>query len=723
MLATTIGAASAAEPDSAAFFRDLAETREYSLGLPVAPKLTPDGKSVLFLRGGPRDPVLRLYELDLASGIERELVTPAQLLGGAEETLSAEEKARRERARIGTRGFTSFDLSKDGRRLLVTLSGRLYMFDRAAARIAALPGEGWIDPRFSPDGHYVAAVAGNELHVIDLATRMAKGVTSGASATLHHGVAEFVAQEEMGRHEGYWWSPDSAYLAYQQNDESGVEIRYIADPLEPAAAPQPFFYPRAGTANAQVRLGIVARDGGATRWIEWDRDAYPYLARVAWQEQAAPLTLLVQDRAQQNQRLLAADPATGATRTLLEESDAAWLNLDAAAPPRWFEDGSGFLWTTERGGAWQVELRRADGGLLRTLTPRDFGYRALVGLDERRGFLYAQGATDAGESHLWRFPLNGGAGEQLTSDPGLHSAVFGEHDSNYVHGYNLLDGRRGFEAIAADGPARELESAAEAPPNLPTVQLTRAGPLAFDAAITRPRDFDRNANYPVILYAYAGPGVKWVNASPRAYFIDQWMADQGYVVIRLDGRGTPNRGRDWERAIRGNFIDVALEDQIAGLKSLAAAHAELDLARVGVVGWSFGGYFAAMAVIRRPDVFRAAVAGAPVITWENYDTHYTERYLGLPQENAGAYRASNVTTYASELRRPLLLIHGLTDDNVYAQHTLQLIDALFMAGKPYEFMPMLGTHMISDPDVRRNQQQRVMEFFARTLRAPVETAE
>jgi dipeptidyl-peptidase-4 len=194
------------------------------------------------------------------------------------------------------------------------------------------------------------------------------------------------------------------------------------------------------------------------------------------------------------------------------------------------------------------------------------------------------------------------------------------------------------------------------------------------------------------------------------------MADQGFIVVRLDGRGTPGRGREWERVIKGNFIDIALEDQIAGLQSLARRHPELDLARVGVTGWSFGGYFSAIATMRRPDVFRCGVAGAPVATWQDYTTHYTERYLGLPAAKPEAYRVSNVTTYASELKRPLFLIHGLTDDNVYFQHTLQIADALFLAGKPYELMPMLGTHMVSDPVIRLRQQTRIIDFFARELK-------
>jgi dipeptidyl-peptidase-4 len=268
--------------------------------------------------------------------------------------------------------------------------------------------------------------------------------------------------------------------------------------------------------------------------------------------------------------------------------------------------------------------------------------------------------------------------------------------------------------------AARLPSVAETPADVPRVALTRItiGPRAFDVAILRPRDVEAGRKYPVIDSAYAGPTQKVVTVASRAYFVDQWMADQGYIVVKIDGRGTPGHGRDWERAIRGNFIDIALQDHAAVLETLAARYPEMDLARVGVTGWSFGGYFAAMAVMKRPELFKAAVAGAPVVTWENYDTHYTERYLGLPQEAPDAYRLSNVTTYAKDLRRPLLLIHGLTDDNVYAQHTLQLIDALFMAGKPYEFMPMLGTHMISDPAVRENREGRIMDFFARTLGDP-----
>jgi len=525
----------------------------------------------------------------------------------------------------------------------------------------------------------------------------------------------------MHRHEGYWWAPDSHSLAYQETDESAVEVRHIADPLHPEAAPVDFFYPRAGSANAAVRLGVITRNGGATRWVRWDAARFPYLTRVVWRETGGPLCLSVMDRAQQTALLLRADPATGDTTELLRETDPAWLNLDDyAVLPHWLPGGKEFLWTTESRGAWQVELRAADGKLLRPITPPDFIYKGIIKLDATNGSIYVSGGFDPCESHIWRFPLAGGAGVALTTAPGHHSATFSENAATFVHNYNLLDGAVGTEVLSAAGARlATLPSVAEEPPALPNLELTRTtGTPSFYAALIRPHSFRSEKKYPVILSVYAGPHATVVGASARAYFADQWIADQGYIVVRVDGRGTPFRGRDWERVIRGNLIDVALEDQVAGLRSLGQKYPELDLTRVGVTGWSFGGYFSAMATIRRPDVFHCGVAGAPVVTWENYDTFYTERYLGLPQTDAAAYHVSSVLTYASQLVRPLLLIHGLTDDNVYAQHTLQLADALFMAGKPYEFLPLLGTHLAgsSDPLVRLRQQVRVVDFFNRELK-------
>ena len=721
-LAASISSGNAAEAESAdlRYFRELVETRNYSLGQPVSPKITPDGKAVIFLRGGPRDPVLRLYEFTIADAKLREILTPEKLLQGADEKLTAEERSRRERERQSLRGFTSFQLSKDGGKLLVSLSSKLYVITWTDSRVTELPGRNWIDPHFSPDGSAVAAVNGGELHVIDLETKADAALTSGATETVQHGVGEFVAQEEMGRHEGFWWSPDSQWIAYQETDNSGVESRFIADPLHPETPPAKNFYPRAGTNNAKVRLGIIARGGGTTRWVEWDREKYPYLARVVWKEAAAPLCLLVQNRTQQEEILLAVDPGSGATRELLREKDAAWLNLDSKPMPVWRKDGREFLWTTERNGAWQVELHSADGGLVRAITPADFNLDAFIDLDETGRSIVVAGGPDPRERHLFRFPLEAKAEPQrLTRESGRHDAVFGDGKEQFLHRFNLVDGRAGWEVLRTSDGSKlgGLPSVAERPSSLPKVELTRTeGPRAMDAAIVRPRDFGKGKHYPVILDVYAGPHSKYVIAQADRYMIDQWMADRGYIVVLIDGRGTPGHGREWERAIRGNLIDVALADQIAGLQALAKKEPAMDLKRVGVVGWSFGGYFSAMAAMRKPDVFRCGVAGAPVVTWENYDTYYTERYLGLPAENPEGYRASNVLTYAADLRQPLLLIHGLTDDNVYAQHSMQLSETLFNAGKTFNFLPLLGTHMVSDPLLRLRRQTRIVEFFDSVLK-------
>jgi dipeptidyl-peptidase-4 len=722
-LAASVLPGNAAEPESAdlRYFRELVETRNYSLGQPVLPQITPDGKAVVFLRGGARDPVLRLYEFTIAGAELREILTPEKVLQGAEEKLSSEERSRRERERQSLRGFTSFQLAKDGSRILVMLSSKLYVITRSDSHVTELPGRNWIAPRLSPDGRAVAAVRDGDLHVIDLETKTDLALTSGATETLQHGLAEFVAQEEMDRHEGFWWSPDSQAIAYQETDNSGVESRFIADPLHPETPPAKNFYPRAGTENAKVRLGIIARAGGATRWVEWDREKFPYLTRVVWKESSAPLCLLVQNRAQQEEILFAVDPNSGATRELLREKDAAWLNLDPKPMPVWLKGGREFLWTTERNGAWQIELRSAEGTLLHPVTPADFGFEQFIDIDDAARSVVVSGGPDPRERHLFRFSLDKTVEPQrLTREPGRHDAVFGDAKEQFLHRFDLMDGRSGWELLRSSdgGNLGALPAVAERPSSLPKVELMRTdGPRPMDAAIVRPRDFGKGKRYPVILDVYAGPHSKQVIAQPARYMIDQWMADRGYIVVVIDGRGTPGHGREWERAIRGNLIDVALEDQIAGLQALAKREPAMDLKRAGVVGWSFGGYFSAMATSRRPDIFRCGVAGAPVVTWENYDTYYTERYLGLPSENAQGYRVSSVLTYAADLRQPLLLIHGLTDDNVYAQHSMQLAEALFNAGKPFNFLPMLGTHMVSDPLLRLRRQTRIVEFFDSSLKS------
>ena len=713
-------AQTAAHADS--FLRQYAATYRFRLGRPTSIQVTPAGDAVLFLRSGPRSFIQDLYSFDPATGRERVLLTTERILRGAEEKLSAGEKARRERMRLAARGIASYQLSQDGTRLLVPLAGRLFVIERASDAVTELEAAvGALDPRFSPDARQVAYVRDGDLYVTDVATGAERRLTTRENADVSCGEAEFVAQEEMGRFRGFWWSPDGRTLACQRTDVSGVEKFHIADPVHPERAPASWAYPRPGRANAEVRLLLIPAAGGSATEVRWDRARYPYLATVVWEERA-PLTLLVQNREQTEEVLLAADEASGATRPLLTETDDAWLNLDQEMP-RWLEDGSAFLWTSEREGEWKLELRARDGRLLRALTPTGFGYRGLAHLDAPRGVAWVRASADPTETHVWRLRLDPRRGrpERATRERGLHGAVFSKGHELWVHTLDGLAGERRQTVTRRDGRALgELRSVAESPPAPPNVELTTVGDsLVFHAAIVRPRDFDAGRRYPVLVKVYGGPHAQMALAARGRYVLDQWYADRGFVVVMLDGRGTPGRGRAWERALRGSFIAVPLADQVAGLRALGAKYPELDLERAGIFGWSYGGYATAMAVLRRPDVFRAGVAGAPVTDWHDYDTHYTERYIGLPDAHPEAYEESSVLASAKDLARPLLVIHGTDDDNVYFMHGIKLCDALYRAGRPFEFLPLTGfTHMVADPLVTERLESRIADFFVLHLGGP-----
>jgi dipeptidyl-peptidase 4 len=706
------------------FLKAFAETRGFVLGRPTHIRPTPDGKAVLFLRSPPRQPTLALYEYTAATGQTRELVTPAQLLGGKEEQLSTAEKARRERMRIVDRGFTSFALSEDGQVVLLPLSGRVYLYEREGAhrgRVRPVGKPGAIDPRLAPDAAHLAYVRDQDVYVVDVATGLETRLTRGGSEAVTHGLAEFVAQEEMDRFEGYFWAPDGRHLAYAEVDQRGVERLTIADPAHPEVAPTSFAYPRAGRANALVRLGIVPVAGGRTVWVRWDAQRYPYLARVIWKEKKAPLSLLVQTRDQREQALLAVEVASGATRVLHVERDEAWVELDRDLP-RWLPDGTGFLVASERDGARALELRRRDGTLARALLPPGRGFHELVHVDEDSGHAVVLTATATATAVL-EVPLADGEPRALTTDQAEHAPVFSKNGGLAVDTRTAADAlptnevrRRGPDGWRRVG---DLPSVAEAPPFRVRLELTTVSGAQghhFAAAVVRPRGFQPGQRYPVVVNVYGGPTSLMVAADERKYLLPQWIADHGAVVVSIDNRGTPRRDRAWSRAVKGSFGRVPLDDQVEGLRALGARLPELDLGRVGIYGWSFGGYLSALAALRRPDVFRVAVAGAPVVDWRDYDTHYTERYLDLPDVNAAGYQESSLLTWAKGLERPLLIVHGTGDDNVYFFHSLKLADALFRAGRPFEFLPLSVTHQLAEAGVRERLWGRVAEFLLSHLR-------
>jgi dipeptidyl-peptidase-4 len=707
------------EPDDRVL-EQIASTLNFSLGVPAGMWVAPDGGEVLFRRSEPRSFVASLYSFDVATGRERPLVTAEQLLAGASEQLSVEERARRERMRLVTRGISSFTADEAGLRFLVPLSGRLFVLERkgGAPRELETPGP-VIDPSLSPDGRLVSYVSRGDLYVQDsTGNGRPRRLTRRSSDSIEHGLAEFVAQEEMDRLHGYWWSPDSRFIAYQRNDLSRVQRLHIADATHPEQAALSFRYPRVGTPNADVSLGVIGVAGGRTTWIEWDRKQYPYLARVVWQKNA-PLTLVVQNRKQTEELGLTANPSTGKTRELFAERDAAWVNLDSSELPHWTRDGQSFLWSSEASGGWELELRNADGSRLRTLVPASLGYRSFQGMDADHRAAWVIASADARQSHVYRVPLDGSPAERLTSKEGEHSVRPSQGSGAFVLSSRESDGQRRIQVRRTDGSvAGELGSVAERPSAFPkpehcTVQVDGR---EHHAVVLRPRSFEPGRRYPVLVSVYGGPHATVVKIDPHAYLLDQWYADGGFIVVRADGRGTPWRGRAWERAIHQRLASVALDDQVAILRAVAADRPELDLNRVGVTGWSFGGYMSTMAVLLRPDVFHAAVAGAPVTDWRNYDTHYTERYMGLLDEAEAAYDESSALTHAAKLERPLLLIHGTTDDNVYFTHSLDLSQALFRAGKPFELLPLAGfTHQVPDPVVKKALSRRVLEFFRKNL--------
>ncbi|MBX9583632.1 MAG: S9 family peptidase, partial [Gemmataceae bacterium] len=531
-------------------------------------------------------------------------------------------------------------------------------------------------------------------------------------------------QEEMGRFSGYWWSPDSKFIAYEEADHAGVEQWYVADPFKPDVPPAPQFYPRPGKKNVAVRLGVKPVAGGETVWVEWARKKYEYLAAVRWEP---ILSLQVQDRTQHALALLRAYPATGRTTELLAEADRAWVNLPGDVPQD-IQYGPEFVWLGEDDGRLVLQHRHGDGKSFAAVPLKGSELLGLAGVSRHMGSntAYTHAAPNPTEQHVWRHHTfhgewaPGSEPKQLTTEPGMHSAVVPKGRGPFVVTTTTTKAMpRTRVRLTDDGePAGELPSVAAEPPFTPNVTVEKVGD--YYTAVVRPRDFDPKKKYPVIVDVYGGPRHLHVVQAMRNWLVPQWLADQGFIVVAVDNRGTPGRGRDWEKDVYQKFGTVPLEDQVKGLHALCDKYPELDRDRVGVVGWSFGGYMAANGVLRRPDVFKAAVAGAPVTDWADYDTHYTERYMGLLPESQKAYDEASLIPLAKDLSRPLLLVHGTADDNVYYRHSLKLADALFRAGRPFEALPLPGvTHMYSaDPVVMERLWAKSAGFFKQHLGSP-----
>ena len=685
------------------FPRQYARTQRFTLGQPRNLAVSPDGRRVVFLRSrAGDDPVNCLWTFDVLSGEERLVADPLAFGGSLEDDdeLPPEERARRERQRESAGGVTSFATDDDMRVAAFSLSGRLHVADLVGGTARATEiADAVVDPRPAPDASRVAYVSGRSLRIAEL-DGSSWELAGEDDPEISWGSAEFVAAEEMGRLRGYWWSPDSQSIAACRVDNAPVHQWFIGNPAEPGEPPVAMRYPAAGSPNAVVTLHVLAIDGGSVG-VMWDAAEYPYLTDVSW---PAPDRLLVSvmSRDQRHLAVLEADPTTGVTSPVFEDFDDAWVEL-APGVPGLLPDGR-LVMTADRGGTRRVMV---DGV---PVTPADLQVRSVVACDDAGVTFVANSIGDATVTHVWRWD-----DDQLRSltghlGGGVHGAVVG--------GPQLVVRRATLEAsgVATMVGARQLTSVAETPLIRPNVTIHHLGDRRLATAVLLPGGHD-GSPLPVLVDSYAGPHVARVTESYDAYLTSQWFADQGFAVLVIDGRGTPGRGTDAERAIHLDLAGPVLDDQVRALQA-AAEIAPLDLGRVAIRGWSFGGYLAALAVLDRPDVFHAAVAGAPVTEWRLYDTFYTERYLGDPNEDAAPYAAASLLARAHRLTRPLLLIHGLADDNVVAAHTLQLSQALLAAGRAHEVLPLVGvTHMTPQEVVAENLLLHQLDFLRRSLGA------
>jgi dipeptidyl-peptidase-4 len=679
--------------------RQHARTRRFTLGAPRDATVVESGRVVYLRSRAGDDPETCLWVHD--GGASRLVADPRRLLADPGE-LPPAERARRERAREAAGGIVAYALDRAGRLAALALAGQLFVVDLDGGTHRRLAVAGPVfDPRPDPAGERVAYVSDRDLRVVDLATGADRCLAGEDDPDVSWGSAEFVAAEEMGRTRGFWWSPDGGRLLATRVDVGPVATWWIGDPAQPERQPTPVRYPAAGTANAVVDLVELGLDG-SRRPVDWDGGGrYEYLADVVWQAGHPPL--VVRQTRDQRRVAVSAVDGTGAVSDLRVIEDDTWVEL-VTGSPTWA--GDRLVTVEDRGDARRVCV---DG---RPLGPTGLQVRAVVSADP--GGVVVTATADPTELHVHRLGLDG-THRQLTHEPGVHQAVAAWPVVWITSATTDRPGTR-TAVHRAGGAVEAIESRAETPTLRARPRFLRSGGRGLHSALLLPAGHDGESALPVLCDPYGGPHALRVVRAHNAHLGSQWLADAGFAVLVTDGRGTPARGPAWERAVHGDLAGPVLDDQLEALDEAAAAHPFLDLDRVAIRGWSFGGYLAALAVLRRPDRFHAAVAGAPVTTWRLYDTHYTERYLGHPAHHPDHYDRSDLVLQAGELRRPLLLIHGLADDNVVAAHTLRLSSSLLAAGRPHSVLPLPGvTHMTPQEVVAENLLLVELDFLFRAL--------
>lgn len=757
------------DSDSPITLEDIATYPQPGTAVPASIGFSPDGKWLTWL-DSPDDSLSRelfaaAIDDDGQLGEVRRVVEPPG--GGvSEDKLSPEEKLARERQRMLALGVTRYAWAREHNRMLIPLTGEVWLQDGVDAPLRLLVGKAEdprpaLDPSLSPDGQRVAFVRGGELWVVpaDGSAPPQQLTKGGAELGRTRGLAEYIAAEEMDRHRGYWWSPDGQQLAFVEVDETHIPPYRIIHQGKDAVggeAQEDHGYPFAGRDNARVRLGVIAADGGPIRWLdlaipewaerggEWSSDPANdfYLARVDWKPDGS-LCAQVQDRRQLELRLLCFANAEGPAQTILSERSEVWINLHhvfepleldeatAAAHP---EQVGAFVWASEKTGFQHLYLHAADGRELAQLTSGEWMVEGVVEIDEAAQKLwFVATREDPRERHLYEVGLDGQGLRKLTEAKGMHGVAIDRQHRFFIDAWSNRSTPPTVELRSlADGkllrtlhPSREspldprIEKLELEPPEL--VELNAAdGKTKLYGAIYKPDPTLHGPGpYPVVVSVYGGPHAQRVSES-WGLTVDlraQYLRDRGYLVFKLDNRGSARRGLAFEGALRHDMGNVEVQDQVAGVEYLIAQGLG-DPQRVAIYGWSYGGYMAAMALARAPETFQVAVAGAPVTHWDGYDTHYTERYMGLPQENPEGYQRSSVMAHVDNMHGKLLLVHGLIDENVHFRHTARLINALISAGKDYrlELYPD-ERHTPRKLADRVYMERRIFEFLQSNLGA------
>jgi dipeptidyl-peptidase-4 len=703
------------------FPRQYARTQRFTLGEPRTFSVSADGNRVIYLRSrSGSDPVNCLWEYDLTTSSERIIVDPLVDANDAGD-LSPEEKARRERLREAGSGITSYSVDKHARVYAFALSGQLYVGDFASGTTTHIETNGPVfDPRLDPTGTRIAFVIDGELVTVDLDAADPKLRTIagrsvfGESETVAWGVADFIAAEEMGRYRGFWWSPNGQRVAVARVDESPVQQWTISDPSQPSVPAHSVRYPAAGSNNARVGISMfdVADSTSPSipqRDVEWDVSLYPYLADLHWISDES-IHVTVQTRDQRTVVIGRARWDEPQVVSVQVETSDTWVDLVPGSPAS-LSNGT-IVSVADRDGVKRLLI----GGS--PVTPDSVDVRHIIAADDDAVVFVAIDTMRPESWTIWSWDTSTSTLRQLSGSDGVHSASVG--GSTLVLRRSSVTMRRASVSIRSlDDPfavLADIDSMSEIPLVEPNVRFLRAGSRGIPCAVILPKHVPAGSRLPVLMDPYGGPHAQRVVDSYAAHCTSQWFADQGFAVIVADGRGTPGLGTEWERSIHHDLATAVLDDQVEALTSVAHEYDFIDTNRVAIRGWSFGGYLSALAVLRRPDVFHAAVAGAPVTDWRLYDTHYTERYLGDPNVDDSPYERTSLIALADRLTRPLLLIHGLADDNVVAAHTLQLSAALLAAGKPHEVLPLSGvTHMTPQAVVAENLLLHQLDFVRRSL--------